>query len=92
MSNREQSQLVDEKYKGARAEAAYKEFIKPFIEANQKSIYDAFMNSDPEDTERLSELRRMTIVVSLLDGAIKSYIDTGRMAVLSLKEAEQNGN
>lgn len=77
--------LKEELAKAYRAQRAYEEFIAPFVSARKEAIWDAFDSTDPSDTMRLAELRRMSIIVSALDEDIKSFMTTGQMAKMQLE-------
>jgi hypothetical protein len=92
MRHEERSQLKGEVGKAHRAERAYSEFIKPFIEAKHKIYWAAFKSSDPENKERLAEIRRMTMAIDALDQEIQEFITTGKLAEIALAKEDENGN
>lgn len=86
MQPEERDQLRTEESRARRAELAYKEFIEPFLEGMRLTLYNAFNSVSPEDTTRLADVRRTSMVVDELDAYIKEFITTGRMAKMRLNE------
>lgn len=90
MQPEQRNQLSDERAQGNRAERAYSEFIKPFIEAMNKQLYDAFNSVSPIDTASLADIRRTQMVVNELEANIKEFITTGNMASLMLNQEKND--
>ena len=86
----DEDQLKYEVSRAHRAERAYEDFIKPFIKSKQEVFYEAFMSTEPDDFERLAEIRRMTMAIDALDHEIKEFIITGKMAAIQLAGNEDD--
>ena len=80
--------LKDEQLLGSRAEHAYEEFIKPFVENKRQVLFQAFRDLPLTAEIELMEVKRMMYAVNALDDEIKSVITTGRMASKTLSESE----
>ncbi len=83
-------QLSNEIDKGKTAEKFYNQFVEPFVEEKRKMIFDAFMDTAPTDIENLAELRRMISIVNIFDYEIRAFMQTGRMAEMSINEMEKH--
>lgn len=90
MNQSEKDTLAAEDASGRRAQKAYNEFIKPFIEAKEKLLYEAFKDADPEHSELLCNIARASLAIRALDAEINSHILTGQMASISLAQEEDN--
>lgn len=80
----------EELAKGHRAERAYQEFVAPFIKEKKQIFYEAFNSTEPDDTNRLSQIRRMVMTLDTLDQEMKAYMTTGQMARIQLEESEND--
>ena len=85
----EQEQLENEQLLGNRAQRAYDEFIKPFIEDKRRILFEAFQAIRISDTDDLMEVKRMLSAIDALDIEIRTVIDTGKLASESLKQNEE---
>jgi len=81
-------QLDNERVLGNRAQHAYDQFIKPFIEDKRMTLFHAFQSVRISDTDDLMEIKRMLSAIDALDIEIRTVIDTGKLASESLKETE----
>lgn len=84
-----QAKLEDELAKARKAERAYDDFVKPFVDARLKLIFDEFSNAEQLDTERLAALHRMSITVRAFEAEIQAFITTGKMAAFELQKLEE---
>lgn len=85
----EVDKLKDEQLRGSRAEHAYEEFIKPFVEQKLQLLFQAFNELPLTAKDDLMEVKRMLYAVNALDDEIKSLITTGKMASKLLSESEE---
>lgn len=90
MNQQEEAQLRDEVVKAHRAEAAYKEFVKPFVDANKLSLISALENTDPVNFDSVREIHRMILVLNKFNDGMKEYVTTGKLARLALNESKEN--
>lgn len=84
----EVDKLKLEQLQGSRAEHAYEEFIKPFVDQKLELLFQAFNDLPLTAQEDLMEVKRMLYAVNALDDEIKSIITTGKMASKLLSESE----
>ncbi len=84
----ELDKLKNEQLRGSRAEHAYEEFIRPFIEEKQQILFAAFNDLPMTAEKELMEVKRMLYAVNSLDDEIVSIINTGKMASKLLTESE----
>lgn len=84
----EVDQLRQEQIVGARAERAYEEFIKHFINERRKELFNAFQVESVTNPDNLMEIKRMTMALSALEQEILTIIQTGQLASTSLKKME----
>jgi len=82
--------LEDEVKLGADARIAYEKFFLPFIEEKRQVFFEAFNNCEPDDAKRLSEIRRMSLVVDAFDKEMQSYLTTGEMAKTQLENMNES--
>lgn len=85
-----EEQLHREIDTGIKAGKFYDQFVKAFVEEKRQLIFEAFEASLPNDTEALSELRRMLSTINRFDVEIKAFIETGQMAQISIKDQEKH--
>lgn len=88
LSEEQTDKLSIEQLVGGRAQRAYDEFIKDFCEEKRQALFIAFSNLPLTDTENLMEVKRMSYAVDTLETDIKTVIETGRMASITLNEQE----
>lgn len=92
MSHKEtkDEQLSREIDTGVRAQKFYDTFVERFVEEKRLVIFEAFEATSPTDLEALSELRRMLSIVNIFDTEIRTYIETGQMAQMSVNKEEKH--
>lgn len=88
ISPKEQEQLSNEQLRGGKAQSAYDDFIKDFCEEKRQILFQNFSDLPLSDTENLMEVKRMLFAVDTLEADIKTVIETGTMASLTLNEQE----
>jgi broad specificity phosphatase PhoE len=75
---------------GARAGRAYDDFIKEFVEEKREILFDNFRALPLTDETSLMEVKRMSYALDTLENEIKTVIETGRLAGISLSEESEN--
>ena len=66
--------------KAERAKQLNEEFIKPFIESKHRILFNAFVEVDANDTDRLQLIRLQSTALSSLEAELQTYIDSGKIA------------
>jgi len=74
------NQIRDEIATGKRAEAAYSEFIGPFIRDKREQLIDAFDAVDIDKVNTILEIKRTLKSLKLLEEEIQTAIQTGKLA------------
>ncbi len=90
LNDEQLEQLSNEINRGELARKYYETFVEPFVTEKRNLIFQAFMEASPSDAESLSELRRMISIVNIFDHEIKTYMETGQMAQMSINEADKH--
>lgn len=70
---------------GARASQAYELYVKQFISAQRKIIFQQF-STEPFNIEVIAELKRCDMALSSLEGQIQADIAYGKKATQELKD------
>lgn len=78
------AKLEQEVLYGNKAKKAYKLFVKDFIDAKRKQLYETFKTVELTNEQDLIAIKRLDLALSSLEAEIQSAIDTGRMASISL--------
>lgn len=81
-------QLTHERAHGDRAQRAYNEFIKDFIQERKDVCFEAFKLTPILEVESILETKRLLMAIEALDGYIQEIINTGKLASTSLKNEE----
>ena len=85
MKEEQYEQLENEVLRGQRAQRAYDEFIKEFVELKRVILFNNFCSVSVSETEKLQEARRLVTVLGDLESDILSVINTGKMAAKTLE-------
>jgi len=85
MKEEQYEQLENEVLRGQRAQRAYDEFIKEFVELKKVILFNNFCNIGVSETEKLQEARRLVTVIEDLEAHIITIINTGKMAAKTLE-------
>ena len=83
-------QLRNEARLGRLAKQSYDGFVKGFLKNKIDTLVAEFLSTEPDDKERLAEIRRMTLAIEALENDFLSEIQTGEMAARQLNE-DNNG-
>ena len=89
LTDEQKEQLFNEQIKGNNAQKAYNDFIKPFVEAKRKQLFEVFASLGLTESENLMEVKRMLYAIDTLDAEIRSMINTGQMASQTLNSNEE---
>ena len=84
------AQLEGERSIGNRAKAANSEFFEPFFEEKEKVLIEAFRNVSVTNSEALLNIKLQFKALDTLNDELQSFIDTGKMASITLTEIEEN--
>jgi hypothetical protein len=85
--------LEQEKAKGEAHQRAYDNYVKPFFEAKEAELFEAFKYTPSTDTDALVMIRLQLNALEGLKTHFEHYIQTGRMAEATLTEMEkEDGN
>jgi len=85
MKEEQYEQLENEVLRGQRAQRAYDEFIKEFVELKKVILFNNFCSIGVSETEKLQEARRLVTVIEDLEAHIITIINTGKMATKTLE-------
>jgi len=91
MNDIEKFKLEQERAKGEQYKRAYDNLVKPFIEAKNKELFEAFTIIPTNETDKLMMIKHQSNALRSLDDEFKSYITTGELASKSLNEEKSNG-
>jgi hypothetical protein len=75
---------------GEKAHFAYEHFIKDFISNKRSDLFGLFQQMPLTDQEAILEIKRLLIVLDMLEIEIKSTIDTGNLASIALNKQEKH--
>lgn len=85
MKEEQYEQLENEVLRGQRAQRAYDDFIKEFVDTKKAILFDNFCNINISEPEKLLEARRLVTVLEDLEASIVTIINTGKMAAKTLE-------
>lgn len=80
--------LKDELILAQRAQTAYDQFVRGFIAEKRTALFEAFC-ANTEDKVDIN-IRSMMVVLDHLEQEIKTIIDTGKLAAISLESKHEN--
>ncbi len=86
----EQVKLNDEAHKGRRHEEVWEQYIKPFFDSKEAQLYQAFVETPTANPEMLSTIKMQHNALRGLEAHFKEFIETGKMAQITLNEEESN--
>lgn len=75
---------------GERKRKIFDDHIKPFIEARERILFEAFQNVRAQDTEQLQLIKMQQTVLVGLEAYFREYIDTGKLASYELEKLNEN--
>jgi len=78
--------LRDEQIDGNKASIIFETWVAPFIEYKKKELFAAFIDVSYDDIDTLTEIKRMMNTIDQFGLEIAGFIDTGKMASISLSE------
>lgn len=70
---------------GEKKREIFENHIKPFIDAKQKVLFEAFVNVSAQDVKQLQNIKMQQTVLSSLEAYFREYIDTGKLAKYELE-------
>ena len=85
-----QPDLETEVVLGEKANFAYEHFIKDFIITKREEMFELFQQLPLADHEAILEVKRLLTVLNGLEIEIKSVIETGNLASISLNKQEKH--
>lgn len=88
ISTDQEEKLQNEQLLGNRAQIAYDQFIKSFVDEKRAILFDSFRALPLTEEESLMEVKRMLYAIDALETEILTVIDTGKMASMSLNKDE----
>lgn len=71
---------------GEKKREIFENHIKPFIDAKQKVLFEAFVNVSAQDVKQLQNIKMQQTVLSSLEAYFREYIDTGKLAKYELEK------
>lgn len=85
--------LEKEKALGEQYSRIYENYVKPFVDAKQESLFEAFKACPSDDKDKLVLIRLQVNAVEALDVEFQHYITTGKLAEKTLNDMEnENGS
>lgn len=90
MDDELKAQIEMDAAKGETYQRAWDNIIKPFIDAKQAELYQAFVDSDVNDKERMLTIKLQSNAMESLENEMKHYINTGKLARKAIEEDEKN--
>ncbi|WP_438980222.1 hypothetical protein [Polynucleobacter sp.] len=85
MKEEQYEQLENEVLRGQRAQRAYDEFIKDFIQFKKLTLFNNFCAVSINEPDKLMEARRLVTVLEDLESEILSITNSGKMAAKTLE-------
>lgn len=76
--------------RGEQAKHANEQFIQPFFESKTEQLFNEIQRVKLGDTETLTAIHHQIKSLTALCTDIQSYIDTGKMAGISLNELRKS--
>lgn len=73
---------------GNQKQEIYQNHIKPFIEAKEKILFEAFESIPATDVKTLQSIKLQQTAIRSLAAYFKEYIDTGKMAKFELENIQ----
>lgn len=68
----------------------FNDHIKPFIEAKERVLFEAFQNINAQDIAQLQAIKMQQTVLASLEAYFREYIDTGKLAKHELEKLNEN--
>lgn len=78
--------LTGERTKGKRAELVYKNWVQPFTKSKREVLWEAFQVVSITDVDGILEIKRTLKAIDALDAEFKTFIESGKMASVSISE------
>lgn len=75
---------------GSRKSEIYEQHIKPFIEAKERVLFEAFTNCNPADKETLQIIKLQANAIKSLGEYFQEGINSGKLAKLELERQDEN--
>ena len=88
MQEHEQIQYETERDVGEKARHAWEGFFKPFFEEKSEVLIEAFRICEMRDEEGLIKIHMQFKAIDALRAELLGYIETGKLASVSLDQAE----
>ena len=89
MNSEQQLRLQKDVDLGQRAQHVLDLYLDDFIKRIEQDLYNHFLGCQP-DSERLMELKRLSMALSALKERVLSDIDSGKVALQQLSEATKH--
>lgn len=70
---------------GEQKRIIFEQHIKPFIEAKERVLFEAFTATNAGDTKTLQLIKMQQSVLTSLEAYFREYIDTGKLAKFELE-------
>lgn len=86
MDDHQRTKLELEQAQGEMHQRAWEHSVKPFVEAKQAELYDAFKEHNTTDTDGLMLIKMQTNALSSMADEFQSFINTGKLARQQLEE------
>lgn len=80
-----QEHLEQERAKGQEAELVFETHIKPFVEAKEKLLFEAFQNCPVGNVELLKDIKFQMTAIRSLESHYQEFITTGKLAAIQLE-------
>ena len=88
MNEGEEHQLQMERGLGAQKQAAFEAHVEPFLIAKRKDLFDVFCQVSAQNVSELQVIRMQMTALDSIEADFRHYIDTGKMAQITLNEHE----
>ena len=90
MNDQEIHQLQVQQAKGEATARAWEEHVKPFVDAKEEELFDAFKRMPTTNKDDLLTIKMQANVLAMLEDHFKSLIDTGILARKQLESLEED--
>ena len=80
-------QLETERTKGAQASTSWNTFVQPFFNKKEQVLIEAFRQCPIRDDQGLMNIKLQFTAIDALKSEMMEYIETGKMADISLQQA-----
>lgn len=80
-----QTHLEQERAKGEDYQRVFESYIKPFIQATEKVLFDKFTDTSVTNVDALKDIKFQMTAIRALEAHFGEYMTTGQLASIQLE-------